>query len=277
MKLKFYKYHGAGNDFIIIENLHEEIKEEEKSGLAKKLCHRRFGIGGDGLIFAEPSSKADIKMRVFNPDGSEAEMCGNGIRCLAKHASNFLLKNKKLIRIETLAGVKEVEITKKQGKVSYVRVAMGKPKFDRKDIPALGEGKLIKEKLEGLEINAVNTGVPHVVVFVEDVEKVDVETLGRKIRYNELFPQGTNVNFVQKLKENEFKIRTYERGVEKETLACGTGICASGVVAATLGIAKEDEPLLFHAKGGDVYVELKEEIYMIGPAEFVFYGFYSSI
>ena len=180
MKLKFYKYHGAGNDFIIIENLREEIKEEEKSSLAKKLCHRRFGIGGDGLIFAEPSSKADIKMRIFNPDGSEAEMCGNGIRCLAKYASNFLL-NKKLIKIETLAGVKEVEITKNQGKVSYVRVAMGNPKFDRKEVIAVGEGKLLKEKLEGLEINAVNIGVPHVVIFVEDVEKNDVETLGRKI------------------------------------------------------------------------------------------------
>ncbi len=272
MKLKFYKYHGAGNDFIIIENLHKEIKEEEKSSLARKLCHRRFGIGGDGLILVEPSSNADIKMRIFNPDGSEAEMCGNGIRCLAKHASNFLLENKKLIKIETLAGVKEVEITENHGKISYVRVAMGKPKFERRNIPALGEGRLLKEKLEGLEINAVNTGVPHVVIFVEEVEKVDVETLGRKIRYSKLFPQGTNVNFVQKLKENEFKIRTYERGVEKETLACGTGICASAVIATTLGIAREDKPLLFHARGGDVYVELKEEIYMIGPAEFVFWG-----
>ena len=269
--MKFYKYHGAGNDFIIIENFSGEIKEEDKSILAKKLCHRRLGIGGDGLILAESSKIADLKMRIFNPDGTEAEMCGNGIRCLAKHVYDRDIIGKKQL-IETLAGIKEVEITKNHGKISYVKVNMGKPQFERDKIPAIGEGKLIRETIEGIEVSAVNTGVPHAVVFVNDIDSLNVEELGRKLRHSKIFPKGANVNFVQQMGEREFKIRTYERGVEKETLACGTGICASAAIAIAIGLANYGEALVFHAKGGDIYVEMQEEIYMTGPTEFIFWG-----
>jgi diaminopimelate epimerase len=278
--MKFYKYQGAGNDFVLIDNRTGEIPEDRKSELAKKLCDRGFGIGGDGLILVETSTKADVKMRIFNPDGSEPHMCGNGIRCIAKHVYDTGTK-KDEITIETLAGIKNVGLSKGNG-ITYIKVNMGKPLFDREDIPATGEGRILKEGIEvngkELEIYAVNTGVPHVVIFVNDIRKADVINVGRALRNNPLFPEGTNVNFLEIVCANLFKIRTYERGVEDETLACGTGITAAGVICVVTGEADSEDSIEIIAKGGTVYVEVDmkgteiETAYMKGPAELVFEG-----
>ncbi|MEE8403246.1 MAG: diaminopimelate epimerase [Candidatus Hydrothermarchaeaceae archaeon] len=278
--MKFFKYHGAGNDFVLIDNRDGQITEEEQPDLAIQLCDRRFGIGGDGLILVETSDKADAKMRIFNPDGSEPQMCGNGLRCAAKHIHDAGTE-KGEISIETLAGTKNVQVSKEDG-ITYVRVNMGKPLLERKDIPATGEGRLLKERLEAdgeeVEIYAVNTGVPHVVIFVEDVEEADVINIGRAVRNSTLFPEGANVNFLEITCANLFKIRTYERGVEDETLACGTGITAAGVISVIAGEADPEGPIEIIARGGTVYVEVEmkgieiETAFMRGPAELVFEG-----
>lgn len=269
--MRFYKYHGAGNDFILIDNRRGEVEETEKSELAVKLCHRRFGIGGDGLLLVESSKKADLKMRIFNPDGSEAEMCGNGIRCFAKHVYDYGLMRKKELMIETLAGVKKTFLTVKEGKVAYVSVDLGKPRIEnlRLRIPVKGVET---------EMAALDTGVPHVVLFVQDLDNTDVAALGREIRNDPVFPKGVNVNFLQKVGKNSFRIRTYERGVEGETYACGTGISASGAAAVLLGQADPSSPIQIDAKGGRIFLEIKkvgtnlEKISMQGPAELVFEG-----
>lgn len=278
--MKFYKYHGAGNDFVLIDNRDGAISEDSKSELAVQLCDRRLGIGADGMALLETSDKADAKMRIFNPDGSEPEMCGNGIRCIAKHVHDNIAK-KDEIAIETLAGTKTVSLSEENG-VTYVRVNMGRPLFDRKDIPATGEGRILNEKLEvngkEVKIYAVNTGVPHVVVFVEDIKDADVVNIGRAIRNNPLFPKGANVNFLEIVCANLFKIRTYERGVEGETLACGTGITAAGAITVMAGEASPEERIEIVAKGGTVYVDVEvkgieiETAFMKGPAELVFEG-----
>lgn len=278
--MNFFKYHGAGNDFVLIDNREGKISEERKPDLGRQLCNRRFGIGGDGLMLVETSSKADSKMRIFNPDGSEPEMCGNGIRCVAKYVYDNIIK-KDEIAIETLAGVKNVRLYKEK-ETTYVRVNMGRPLFERKDIPATGEGRLLREKIEvdgrEFEIYAVNTGVPHVIIFVEDIKRTDVINIGRAVRNHSLFPEGTNVNFLEIVRANLFKIRTYERGVEDETLACGTGITAAGVIGVIAGEADPEEPIEIVAKGGTVYIEAEmkdteiETAFMRGPVEFVFEG-----
>lgn len=274
--MHFYKYQGAGNDFILVDNRTQVLPEEGLAGAAKRLSDRNFGVGGDGLVLIENSSKAQVKFRIFNPDGTEPEMCGNGIRCFAKHVYDFGIIRESRIRVETIAGVLEVEVVE-SGEVSYVRVDMGRPKLMRQEIPALGEGRIMREKLSlpsgELEISAVNTGVPHVVVFVEDLSSIDIAGLGSEVRYSSLFPEGTNVNFLEKTGRNSFKIRTYERGVEAETLACGTGAIASAVVAHLLGKAQRRVEL--NALGGRLFVELEGEVeraYMVGPAELVFEG-----
>ncbi|MFH1774467.1 MAG: diaminopimelate epimerase [Methanobacteriota archaeon] len=268
--MKFYKYHGAGNDFIIIDNLKGGVPERKKSKLASKLCDRKFGVGGDGLIFVENSKVADARMRIFNPDGSEAEMCGNGIRCFAKHVYEKGIVRKKEVSIETLAGIKKVKLTIESSKVTYVRVELGKPLL-----------KTLNQKIKindrELEVSILEVGVPHVVVFVEDVDAVDVQSTGRAVRHHRQFPNGTNVDFLQEAGKNVFKVRTYERGVEDETLACGTGVSACGAVAAILGRADASKPIEIRARGGTLFVELEKEngetkIYLNGPAKFVFEG-----
>lgn len=220
-------------------------------------------------------------MRIFNADGSEAEMCGNGIRCFAKHVYDFNIVRKKFIKIETLAGVKVVEVfTDSNNRVNYVKVDMGAPLFEREKIPAKGRGFLIKEKIKindkELEISALNTGVPHVVIFVDNIDSIDVEKIGRKIRFHEIFPKGANVNFVQKVGDNRYKIRTYERGVERETLACGTGATACGALINYLRLDSGEVEIV--TKGGRIFIEpvIKnnsiERVYMRGEVGFVFKG-----
>jgi diaminopimelate epimerase len=269
--MKFYKYHGAGNDFILIDNRQDEIEEASKPKLAVKLCHRRFGIGGDGLMLLENSEKHDAKMRIFNPDGSEAEMCGNGIRCFAKHVYDHGIMRKEELDIDTLGGVKKASLTIEKGRVAYVKVDMGKPRIDNLNL-------VIPVKGKEREMTALKVGVPPAVLLVDDLSGVEVLELGRAIRSNQVFPRGTNVNFLQRVGKNRFKIRTYERGVEDETLACGTGICASGAAAVLLGMADADKPIEIEARGGKIFIETVkvgeelERAYMSGPAEFVFAG-----
>ncbi len=268
--MKFYKYQGTGNDFILVENLRGEIPEADKAPMARRLCERRFGIGGDGLLLVEPSAVAPVRMRIFNPDGSEAEMCGNGVRCFARHVYERHLAGGAEIAVETLAGVKRVIIRLEDGKVAGVRVEMGRPR----DV-------VLEERLEvgGKEVilSHLDMGVPHAVVLVEDLEGVDVEGLGREIRHHPFFPKGTNVNFLQRLGERAFRVRTYERGVEGETMACGTGTSACGVVASLLYLP-DGGGMEIRTRGGTLRVEVErtaggvEKVSMEGPAELVFEG-----
>lgn len=286
MRIKFSKYHGSGNDFVIIDESKKAlILDEEKPAFVERISDRHFGIGSDGVIFVQKSGKADLKFRFFNPDGSIAEMCGNGIRCFAKYVYDRGLLKKEKMLVETASGLVEPKLAVHDGKVDLVTVRMGKPRLKRKDIPAAGDpgSRMVQEriKIKGTEytITAVGMGNPHAVILVKDVESEDVLEHGRKIRYHtELFPKGANVHFIQKTGSNEFKVRSYERGVENETLACGTGICASAVAAVLTGEADLLHPITFHAIGGDLNVELESEkgsitnVYLTGPAVEVFNG-----
>ncbi|MEE9593862.1 MAG: diaminopimelate epimerase [Candidatus Hydrothermarchaeales archaeon] len=271
--MKFYKYHGAGNDFIIIDS-DPSWANVNLGEMTRTLCDRRYGIGGDGLLLLEASQKADVRMRIFNPDGSEAEMCGNGIRCFAKYAHDKGVIRNTNMDIETLAGVKRVSLLDDD----IVEVEMGRPEFEREKIPATGQGKFLEEQLEGLTVSAVNLGVPHAVVFAVDLDSVDVNTLGLKIRTSEVFPKGVNVNFLEISGENTLRIRTYERGVEDETYACGTGVCAAAAVAVALGKADPNKPIIIEARGGILNVKVYLEdgritgVKLMGSVSFVFEG-----
>lgn len=289
MGVKFTKMHGAGNDFIVIdESMKNVVPEKNKPAFVARVCDRHFGVGSDGVIFIQKSRKRgfDLKFRFFNPDGSLAEMCGNGIRCFAKYAYEQGIVRKKSIATETLAGKIMPELKVREGKVVEVKADMGTPRTKRKDIPVSGnpDANYVNQKttIHGKEytITAVGMGNPHAIVFVKDTGKVNVKEDGTRIRYHtRLFPKGTNVHFIQEVGKNKFKIRTYERGVEDETLACGTGICASAVAAVLNRKADPKKELLFHARGGGMRIRFdlnsKGEIikvYLIGPAEEVFQG-----
>jgi diaminopimelate epimerase len=281
--MRFSKYHGAGNDFIVVDNRSADLPEGEKAGIARAYCRRQLGIGADGLILVESSDKAQVLMRIFNPDGSEPAMCGNGVRCFAKYVYDKGIVESTYMSVETMAGVLGINVTVEGGEVTYVKVDMGKPVFERSGVPAEGEGELINETIEAygkeVTISAVNTGVPHVVIFVENLEVVDVNGIGSAIRFNkDLFPQGANVNFLQRTGDNTYRVRTYERGVEDETLACGTGVTACGVVAVVLGEADPAKPIKIKALGGTIYIEVERDgdaittAYMNGPVAYVFEG-----
>ena len=268
--MKFFKYHGTGNDFIIIDNRGGVVDEEVKAELSRRLCNRHFGVGGDGVIFVEKSVKADARMRIFNPDGSEAEMCGNGIRCMAMFLYDKGMKHDRL-RIETMAGLLEINLAFDDRGTALLTVDMGSPTGVELNRELEVDGDL-------WTYSYVDTGVPHAVFFVPDVEAVDLMRFAPLIRHNPVFPRGVNVNFVEKTGDSSFKIRTYERGVEGETLACGTGITASGALAVYTGLAKDGVELEFQARGGTVYVRVEKDekgmdrLFMTGPAVFVFEG-----
>lgn len=217
-EIEFYKYSGTGNDFIIIDNREKIIKNAKKTAI--KLCYRRDGIGADGLLLVEKSRKADFKMRIINPDGSEAAMCGNGARCIAHFA--FIKKiAPKRMQFETKAGIISAYV-----KDSRVKVKLSPPHSFQKNIK-------LRYKNRSIILHYINTGVPHTVIFVDELKKVNVEELGRYIRYHKRFaPAGTNVNFVKVIDGHNIQLRTYERGVEAETLACGTGATASTIIGS---------------------------------------------
>lgn len=263
------KLHGNGNDFILIDEYKQEIVEE-KSSFALKYCDRRFGIGGDGVLFLGSSDKADIKMRIFNPDGSEAEMCGNGIRCLAKYAlDEGYIKDK--ASVETIAGI--LFISSRIEDKTWIKVNMGTPQFAREKIPAKGRGEFLNVAMHGYNVSAVNAGVPHAVVFVDSFDS-SLMLAAPKIRHDALFPKGANVNFVIVNSKDEITVRTYERGVEAETLSCGTGAVACAAMAYKLG--KTRNKVKVNTSGGELRIILNKEAFMEGTAERVFDGTISS-
>ncbi len=277
--MRFTKMHGIGNDFVVVNALTETLDEEHLPVLSRKINHRKFGVGGDGLILVLPSKVADFRMRMFNPDGSEAEMCGNGIRCFAKYIYDRKLIPEPSVKVETLAGVKLLKLLLRGGKVEAVRVDMGVPRLLRSEIPMRGDdnGKVISEgiKAEGrrFEITAVSMGNPHVVIFEPSLDNFPVARYGPAIEHHKAFPQRTNIQFVQVCNPGEIILRTWERGAG-ETLACGTGACAA-VVASVLN-NKVGRTVLVHLPGGDLRVEWTGDnrVVMTGPAEEVFEGDY---
>ena len=279
MKINFVKMHGLGNDFILIDCLSKPLGDSSfLSYLAKKLCNRNFGIGADGLILISPSSNADLKMRIFNSDGSEAQMCGNGIRCFAKYAYKNKLVSKIMFTVETLAGTITPELTFKGKEISGIKVNMGTPKLRRKDIPMIGEDipTVVDETLkinpeQAFKITCVSMGNPHCIIFVDDMQSIPTVEIGPKIENHPIFPEKTNVEFIQILNRKEINFRVWERGVG-ETLACGTGACAA-LVASVLN-KKSERQAIIHLTGGDLDIEWMENgsVFMTGPAESVFKG-----
>ncbi len=271
--MRFWKMHGLGNDFIVVDNREGVIGDSLVADLARRLCERRFSIGADGLLLLSNSTVADVKMRVFNSDGSEAEMCGNGIRCFAKYCFENNIVRKNMISIETLAGVKETWLTKKDGSVETVRVDMGPPAWEKSSIPMVGSGTCINDDLQIdgqiFKVTCLSIGNPHCILFVEDVDSFPVNIVGPKIENQNAFPKKTNVEFVQVLSRDELKVRVWERGCG-ETTACGTGACAS--VAAGQILKKTRGTVTVHLVGGDLNVEYSERLFLSGPAEKVIEG-----
>jgi diaminopimelate epimerase len=274
--MKFTKMHGAGNDYVYINCFEERLDNPEQ--FAIQVSNRNFGIGSDGLILIMPSNVADIRMRMFNADGSESEMCGNGIRCVAKYAYDHGIVTRKEITAETGAGILTLQlVTNDRNRVDKVRVNMGKPRLTRVEIPMLGEPgeQVVGEPLNILhttfQITCVSMGNPHCVIFVDDVENFQVDKYGPLIENHELFPRRTNVEFVQVISRSEVRQRTWERGAG-ETLACGTGASAVCVAGALNGLT--EKKILNHLSGGDLELEWAEDghLYMTGPAVEVFSG-----
>jgi diaminopimelate epimerase len=265
--------HGLGNDYIVIDNREGKISEEKASEFAKKLCERRFSVGADGLLFVCASKVADVKMRIFNADGSEAEMCGNGIRCFAKYCYEKGIARKSELTVETLAGIKRTWLTVENGTVASVTVNMGEPVLERSRIPMVGQGTCINEDLmvngDVYKVTCLSVGNPHCVMFIDNVDAFPVQQLGPKIENHPIFPQRTNVEFVQVLNTSEVKVRVWERGCG-ETFACGTGACAT-VVAGTL-LKKLGGKVRVQLLGGDLMVEYAERLFLDGAAEKVFEG-----
>jgi diaminopimelate epimerase len=271
--MKFWKMHGLGNDYIVIDNRDEKISDAEAAELALTLCRRRFSVGADGILFASNSASADIKMRIFNADGSEAEMCGNGIRCFAKYCYENNITRKSELLVETLAGNKRTWLTVENGSVQSVMVDMGTPVLERSKIPMVGQGPFINEDLQvngkAYKATCLSVGNPHCVVFVDAVDDFPVPRVGSKIENHRLFPKRTNVEFAQILSESEVKVRVWERGCG-ETLACGTGACAT--VAAGNLLKKLGSKVHVYLLGGDLEVEYAERLFLNGPAEKAFEG-----
>jgi diaminopimelate epimerase len=265
----FTKLHGNGNDFILIDEYKEKIiADNKKAAFALKYCDRRFGIGSDGVLYLGKSEKADIRMQIYNSDGTEAEMCGNGVRCLVKYAlDEGYIKEK--ASVETLAGI--LSINSWIEDKTWITVNMGKPQFERAKIPAIGAGEFVNVAMHGYKVSTVNTGVPHAVIFVDSLEDSRLMHIAPKIRYDPIFPKGTNVNFVMLNSGDEITIRTYERGVEGETLSCGTGSVACALLAHRLGMTTN--AVKVNTKGGLLRITIAQDaVYMEGTAERVFEG-----
>ncbi len=273
--MKFTKMHGCGNDYVYVNLFQEQLDNPAEDSI--KVSDRHFGIGSDGLITIGPSDKADFRMRIYNADGSEAEMCGNGIRCVAKYVYDHKLTDKTEITVETGAGVLTLILFVENGKVVQVRVDMGCPILTPAEIPVVADGdKVIDEPIEvGGKIwnmTCISMGNPHAVVFVDDTASFPLETYGPLFENHERFPKRTNTEFVQIISRTEANMRVWERG-SAETWACGTGTCAC-VMAAILN-GKTEDKVLVHLRGGDLTIEYDRDsnhIFMTGPATEVFTG-----
>ena len=273
--IKFTKMHGLGNDYVYIDAINQNI--ENRSELAQFVSNRNFGVGSDGLILIERSEVADFKMTMFNSDGSQAEMCGNGIRCVAKFVYDKGMTNKATIKIETLAGIKTLELNVKKGKVQTVKVDMGEPILEADKIPVISTENPVKNlvltaKDKEFKFTCVSMGNPHAITIVEDTSKFDVKKYGEELEVNKSFPKRTNVEFVQIIDRNTIRMRVWERGAG-ETLACGTGACATAVACNLNGLT--DRKVTIELLGGNLEIEWNKEnnhVYMTGPATTVFEG-----
>ena len=273
--LKFTKMHGLGNDYVYMDAIHQKIENE--SSLAQFVSNRNFGIGSDGLILICKSEIADFKMRMFNQDGSEAEMCGNGIRCVGKFVYDKGLTKKTTVTIETLAGIKELILNVEEGKVKTVRVDMGEPILEPDRIPVVSNENPVKNldiKAEDKEFKftCVSMGNPHAIAKITDVDNFDVKKYGKIIEVDKLFPRKTNVEFIEIVDESTIKMRVWERGAG-ETLACGTGACAVAVACNLNGFS--NNKVTVKLLGGDLQIEWNKQdnhVYMTGPAVTVFEG-----
>ena len=277
MTVGFTKMHGIGNDFVVVDCLQQDAPvEADLQSASVHLCDRRFGIGGDGVLLVLPSETADYKMRMFNPDGSEAEMCGNGIRCFAKFVYDRGYTWSTRMTVETLGGTKVLELTPKDDRIETVKVDMGSPGLDRADLAMEGApGPVLGETLTAddakFTITGVSMGNPHIVFFTDDVQGVPIEQVGPPLENHPLFPRRTNVHAVQVLGDSELRMVTWERGAGR-TLACGTGACACVVASALNG--RTGRRVRAHLPGGDLLIEWGDDdhVYMTGPATEVFTG-----
>jgi len=272
--LKFTKMQGIGNDYVYVNCFEEDIKNPSELSIA--ISDRHFGVGSDGLIMIMPSPVADARMRIFNADGSEAQMCGNGIRCVAKYLYEYGIKKSDRMTIETAAGLKTIELTVVNEDVTQIKVEMGTPELLRNEIPMLGENKqVVNEPLQVndsvLYVTCVSMGNPHCITFVDDVDSIVLDVTGKAIENHELFPERINAHFVQQISANKVKMRTWERG-SGETLACGTGAVATGVACVLNNLT--ERIISTQLPGGELMVEWTgdNKTYMTGPAEIVFTG-----
>ena len=273
--MKFTKMHGIGNDYVYVNCFEESIKNPAE--VSKFVSDRHFGIGSDGLILISPSAQADFRMNIYNADGSQAEMCGNGIRCVAKYVYDYGLTDKTEISVETLAGIKYLKLQVENGKVATVEVNMGAPILDPKAIPvAVEESPVVNVPVEvkgkTYHMTCVSMGNPHAIIFMDNVKELDIEAIGPFFENHTVFPKRTNTEFVEVLDRNTVNMRVWERGSD-ETLACGTGACAT-TVACILNNKTEDE-VTVHLLGGDLKIRWDREadqVYMTGPATVVFDG-----
>ena len=273
--MRFTKMHGLGNDYIYINGFDEQV--DDPAAVARSVSDRHFGIGADGLILILPSDKADCRMRMFNADGSEAQMCGNGIRCVAKYVYDHDIARRTALNVETLAGVLNLDLFVADGVVDRVRVKMGEPRLQRAQIPMQGaSGEVINEPLPvngaTFDVTAVSMGNPHCVVFVEDVASFDVAGWGPHFEHHAAFPEGVNTEFIQVRDRESFSMRVWERG-SGETLACGTGASAAAVACHLTG--RTDRRVTAHLLGGPLELEWQasdNQVLMTGPAVEVFSG-----
>ena len=273
--MKFTKMHGIGNDYVYVNCFEESVKNPAE--VSKFVSDRHFGIGSDGLILISPSAIADFRMNIYNADGSQAEMCGNGIRCVAKYVYDYGLTDKTEISVETLAGIKYLRLQVENGKVASVEVNMGAPILEPKEIPvAVEESPVVNVPVEVkgkiYHMTCVSMGNPHAIIFMNNVKDLDIEAIGPYFENHTVFPKRTNTEFVEVLDRNTVNMRVWERGSD-ETLACGTGACAT-TVACILNDKTENE-VTVHLLGGDLKIRWDREanqVYMTGSATVVFDG-----
>ncbi|MBR3769043.1 MAG: diaminopimelate epimerase [Lachnospiraceae bacterium] len=275
--MKFVKMHGCGNDYIYVNSATEKMAMEDKPEFIRRVSRRHFGVGSDGVIFINPSEKADFEMEMWNADGTRGEMCGNGIRCVGKFVYDFGLTDKVNITVESGGQIKYLNMTTENGKVKMIRVNMGSPILEPAQIPVKYAGdKMVAAPIEvggkNYEMTCVSMGNPHAVVFVEDVQGLDLVKIGPDFENHEIFPKRTNTEFVKVIDRNTVEMRVWERG-SGETLACGTGCCATAVACILNGFT--EDAVTVKVLGGELLIEWDRDeniIYMTGPAETVFVG-----
>lgn len=273
--LTFYKMQGIGNDYVYVDCYHSQI--EDPSQVAIKVSDRHFGVGSDGLILLMPSNVADLKMRMFNADGSEGKMCGNGIRCVGKLAYELGLCHNHTMTVETLSGIKFLRLFTNQHTVESVQVDMGAPALEAEKVPVKSPERRVVDKPLNIEgktynITCVSMGNPHAVIFTRGIDKMDLEATGPKFEHHEIFPESVNTEFVEVIDDHNLKMRVWERG-SGETMACGTGACAVVVAACINGIVKRNEDVNVHLRGGTLKIRWdNDKVWMTGPAVLVFKG-----